>query len=273
MNYNGKNGEYFEVIDVVADNCDVLKASKPNELSLLWFNSDGNSLTIDSRPYIFNTNDIICVTEFYNIEVTKVNSLKLLRFNKPFYCIINHDSEVGCKGILYYGSANLPLLHPTPEDIDVLRAVWVVLTMEMESKDELQLEMLQMMLKRILILCTRIYKTQLSFNEIETKTSDLIRDFNFLVETHFKTKHGVADYAELMFKSPKTLSNLFKKTGDKTPLQFIQDRLMLESHRLLRYSNKSISEIGYEIGFNDVQSFSRFFKNKEGLSPQDYRIQ
>jgi serine/threonine-protein kinase HipA len=44
MNYNGQNGEYFEVIDVVIDNCDVLKTSKPNELSLLWFNSNGNSV-------------------------------------------------------------------------------------------------------------------------------------------------------------------------------------------------------------------------------------
>ena len=92
-----------------------------------------------------------------------------LFFNKPFYCIVNHDSEVGCKVILYYGSANLPILSPTAEDTDVLSAVWGVLTMEMESRDELQLEMLQMMLKRILILCTRIYKAQLSLGNIETK--------------------------------------------------------------------------------------------------------
>jgi AraC-like DNA-binding protein len=272
MNYTGKNGEYFEVVNITTDNCDVLKSSKANELSLLWFNSDENNITIDSKPYSFNTNDIVCVTEFYKIDIQKVSGLKLLRFNKPFYCILNHDSEVGCKGLLYYGSPNLPILKSTIEDIEVLNAVWKVLCMEMDSKDELQLEMLQMMLKRILILCTRIYKTQLSLESIETSSSDLIRDFNFLVETHFKTKHSVADYAELLNKSPKTLSNLFKKIGDRTPLQFIQDRLMLESRRQLRYSNTSISEIGYDIGFNDVQSFSRFFKNKEGLSPQDYRI-
>jgi AraC-like DNA-binding protein len=272
MNYTGKNGEYFEVVNVTHDNCDLLKASKPNELSLLWFTTDANKLVIDSSPYTFNTNDILCVTEFYKIDIEKINGLKLLRFNKPFYCILNHDSEVGCKGLLYYGSPNLPILNTYKEDILVLKAVWKVLCMEMESKDELQLEMLQMMLKRILILCTRIYKSQLTLETVENSSSDLIRDFNFLVETHFKTKHSVADYAELLNKSPKTLSNLFKKFGNTTPLQFIQDRLMLESRRLLRYTNKSISDIGYEIGFNDVQSFSRFFKNKEGLSPLDYRI-
>jgi len=272
MNYTGKNGEYFEVVNITADNCDMLKASRPNELSLLWFTSDENNLTIDAKSQFFNTNDIVCLTEFYNIETTKLNSLKLLRFNKPFYCILNHDSEVSCKGLLYYGASNLPILKATIQDIEVLEAVWKVLSMEMESKDELQLEMLQMMLKRILILCTRIYKSQNSLDTIENSNTDIIRNFNFLVETHFKTKHSVADYADLLNKSPKTLSNLFKKIGSKTPLQFIQERLMLESRRLLRYTDTTISEIGYEIGFNDVQSFSRFFKNKEGISPLEYRI-
>lgn len=272
MNYTGANGEYFEVVNITTENCNMLNSARPNELSLLWFTTEGNTLTIDTKAEVFNTNDIICLTEFYNIDVTKVNGLKLLRFNKPFYCIVNHDSEVGCKGLLYYGSPNLPILKPSNDDLEVLEPVWKLLCLEMESKDELQLEMLQMMLKRILILCTRIYKSQTSIDALENSSSDLIRDFNFLVETHFKQKHGVAEYADLLNKSPKTLSNLFKKVGQKTPLQFIQERLMLESRRLLRYSNKSISEIGYEIGFNDVQSFSRFFKNKEGISPLDYRI-
>ena len=141
----------------------------------------------------------------------------------------------------------------------------------MESKDSLQFEMLQMMLKRILILCTRVYRNQINFQVLENGNVDIIRDFNFLVEKHFRDKHNVAEYADLLNKAPKTLSNLFKKIGEKTPLQFIQDRLMLESRRLLRYTDKDISQIGYELGFNDVQSFSRFFKKQEGASPLEFR--
>ena len=72
-------------------------------------------------------------------------------------------------------------------------------------------------------------------------------------------------------KSPKTIANLFKKVNDKTPLQFIQERRMLEARRILRHTDKPISEIGYDIGFNDVQAFSRFFKKQEGISPSEYR--
>ncbi|MBT32497.1 MAG: AraC family transcriptional regulator [Thalassobius sp.] len=271
MKYEGINGEYFEVIDITNKNCYILKAARPSELSLLWFQSDNNQIKIDALAHSFNTHDIVCLTEFNKIEVVEVKKLRLLRFNRAFFCIADHDSKVGCKGILYYGAANLPILYPTEKDIDILGTVWKMLCIEMESKDSLQFEMLQMMLKRILILCTRVYRNQINFQVLENGNVDIIRDFNFLVEKHFRDKHNVAEYADLLNKAPKTLSNLFKKIGEKTPLQFIQDRLMLESRRLLRYTDKDISQIGYELGFNDVQSFSRFFKKQEGASPLEFR--
>jgi len=98
-----------------------------------------------------------------------------------------------------------------------------------------------------------------------------VREYNFLVETHFRTKHSVEEYASLLNKSPKTLSNLFGKIHNQTPLQMIQGRIMLEAKRLLKYSDKNISEIADEIGFLDLQSFSRFFKKHQSLSPSDFR--
>jgi AraC-like DNA-binding protein len=46
---------------------------------------------------------------------------------------------------------------------------------------------------------------------------------------------------------------------------------MLEARRLLTYTEKSISEIGFELGFSDIQAFSRFFSKQEGSSPQKFR--
>lgn len=271
MKYEGSNGEYFEVTDINQENSSLIALSRKSELSLIWFESDDNILKIDSIERTFNHDDILFLTEFHKVEVSQINGLKLLRFNRPFYCILDHDSEIGCKGILYYGASDLSYIHPNEDDVEVFKAVWKVLCMEMKSTDNLQLEMLQMLLKRILILCTRIYKVQRSYQDITKVNVDIIREFNFLVETHFRQKHNVADYADLVHKSPKTLSNVFKKMSDKTPLQFIHERLLLEARRLLRYTDKSISAIGYEIGFADVQAFSRFFKTQEGLSPLDFR--
>lgn len=270
MKFEGKNQEYIEIIDIDSTNCHILKESKQSELSLLWFGSDDNRIKIDAVDHIFHTNDIVFLTEFHGIEVQQIQALKLIRWNRSFYCIIDHDSEVSCRGLLYYGASVVPIIHPFAEELDILETVLKMFRIEMKSRDNLQLEMLQMMLKRILILCTRIYKTQSLIVGSEF-SSDLIRDFNFLVEQHFREKHSVKAYADLLHKSPKTLSNVFKKQGDHTPLQYIQNRRVLEAKRLLTYSNLSVSEIAYDLGFPEIQTFSRFFKTREGISPQHFR--
>lgn len=272
MKYTGSTGEYFEVQTISSDNCSPIKEQLNDTLRLLWFTSDNNAITIDAVPYVFNKNEIVCLTQFHNLEYEFVNTVNLLRFNVPFYCILDHDSEVGCRGILYYGSTSVPVLKPSDTELEILETTWKMANLEFENQDNLQLEMLQMMLKRILILCTRIYKRQSPLNNLESKQTDLVRDFNYFVEMHFREKHHVADYAEILHKSPKTISNTFKLMGEKSPLQFIQERLMLEARRLLFYTDKDVSEIAYEIGFSDLQSFSRFFKKKEGVSPKNYRV-
>lgn len=270
MEYRGRTNEFFEVAESLNSiSCKLEERTHP-AIALLWFKSDGNELIIDGKPYTFNNNEIICLTEFHQVEVIKSGKLRSLRWNKEFYCILNHDSEVGCKGILFYGALKLPVISLCGEDLETLEIVWQMLLKEMVSNDNLQEEMLRMMLKRMLILCARIYKNQEDFTKLSPSNVDIVREYNFLVEVHFKEKHTVNEYAELLHKSPKTLANLFKKLGDKTPLQYIKDRKMLEARRLLKYTKKTVSETGYELGFSDVQSFSRFFKKEEGISPSHF---
>ncbi|MBT8190483.1 MAG: helix-turn-helix domain-containing protein [Bacteroidia bacterium] len=271
MKFSGRNNEYFELQSINDTNCGHLREQQKDTLRLLWFTSDGNILFIDGITYTFNKNEIICLTQFHKLEYEHINTVNLLRFNRQFYCILDHDSEVGCKGILYYGAAGFPILKANDIELEVLDTAWKMSSLEFEMHDELQLEMLQMMLKRILILCTRIYKRQGSLDRLNADQHNLVREFNYQVEQHFRTKHSVSDYAEMLFKSPKTIANTFRKLGEKTPLKFIQERIMLEARRLLQYTSQDISEIGYALGFTDIQAFSRFFKKHEGISPSQFR--
>ena len=271
MKFEGKNQEYIEILEIDESNSQLLSAARQSELSLLWFTSDQNDLRIDTVKHRFQRNDIISLTEFHQIEVEKINGARLIRWNRSFYCIVDHDSEVSCKGILYYGASKVPIMKPNAEDLEVLNTVLKMFLIELTSRDNLQLEMLQMMLKRFLILCTRIYKQQEESLAHSPSNVEVIREYNYLVEQHFRREHRVSAYAQLMNKSPKTLSNLFKKLGERTPLQYIHSRIMLEARRSLTYTDQPISQIGYALGFADVQVFSRFFKKQEGLSPQKFR--
>lgn len=269
MIYTGKNKEYLQLEYIDNTNCHHLKKTIDSGLTLLWFEEDNNVLNIDSVDYTFNANQVVSLTEFHKVQVKHVNKLKLLRFNRLFYCIVDHDAEVGCKGILFFGASGLPVMDIPAVELKKLNTVWDMFLLEMEAVDNLQQSMLQMMLQRFLILCTRIYKLQQP--SVDEMTVDIIREYNYLVEKHFRELHSVADYASLLNKSPKTLANTFAKWSGKTPLKLIQDRKMIEARRLLTYTDMPVKEIAYELGFIDIQTFSRFFKKQLDISPRDFR--
>ncbi len=270
MYLKGPTDEYFELRVLDNNDCEVIKESIESSLSILWFQDDQSELKIDGKSKRFYKNEILFLTEFHKIEINRIGVIQFIRFNRSFFCIIDHDSEIGCKGVLFFGSSNIPVIQIPKSDLRKFESFWKMFLLESEEQDSFQIEMIRTMLKRYVILCTRIYKDQ--NNLIHEEETSLIREFNFLVEQHFRDKHKVADYASLLNRSPKTLSNIFQKHSSKSPLQFIQNRKILESKRLLGYSDLQVQEIGYQVGYDDIQSFSRFFKKQTGHSPLSYRM-
>ena len=130
--------------------------------------------------------------------------------------------------------------------------------------------MLQMLMARFIIKTTRLLKVGTQNVAQHNGTIDTYREFNFLVENHFKEAHNVSFYAEKLYKSPKTLSNSFSKYG-KSPLQIIHDRIILEAKRQLTYTDKTSKQIAFDIGFDDPSHLSRMFKKQTGMSPSKFK--
>jgi len=234
------------------------------------------TLNKDFERTILENRDICFLTPgsyISNVQVEDQNHC-LVEFNQPFYCLELHDKELSCNGLFFGALSQLPVLRTSPEEasnnihlIDIFRD-------EMSQKESTQGDMLKLLLKRLIIKCVRLGKRQLFLEETPAaEETDLIRKFQALVEKHFREKHKVGDYAELMFKSPKTLSNTFKKLRNQSPLYMIQERIILEAKRQLYYTDKPIKEITYELGFSEPAQFSRLFKNNTGLSPSDFQKQ
>jgi AraC-like DNA-binding protein len=276
MIYRGKANEYFEVEELEETSKKSLNAPIGDLRDdtckmIIWVQEGTCKLLIDAVPYTFQKDDVTFLTQFHMVEVLRRCPMKVLRFNRSFFCISDHDGEVGCRGMLFFGAAGVPSIHLDNEEAAKFRGTWQLLEKEFDHRDSLQLEMLQTLLKSTLIFATRTYKRQTNYKTLDKFSTDIIRSFNYLVEEHFREKHTVTEYAALLFKSPKTLSNIFSKSGIKPPSQFIYDRIMTEARRMLRYTKKAVADIGYHLGFTDVQTFSRFFTNNEGISPTQFR--
>ena len=256
-------------------NCASLKERLDTRMyyKIIWAKEAGISLEIDGYTQTLKQNQIIFCTPVNNITIEPFTTgVVTFIFNREFYCIRDHDAEVSCNGLLFFGSSNAPIITLDEKEQESFNLLYLILKEEFETKDQIQGEMLLVLLKRLLIKSTRLIKGTLMQPLIKNEQLDLIRQFNLMVEMHFRTKHRVTDYAVLLDKSPKTLSNVFSKYNAKTPLKVISERICLEAQRLLLFSNTSITDIGFELGFTDVSHFSKFFKKHYKQTPAAFRI-
>lgn len=239
---------------------------------IVWCRNGEQHLVVDGYEVVLRKNQILFCTPVNVVDIPADNhGLTAFVFNREFYCIQHNDSEVSCMGMLFFGSSNAPIIDLTEKDQSSFNAMIVLFQEEFNTRDHIQGEMLRSLLKRMLITSTRLIKQETHTADLSVKQVELIRKFNILVEQHFKEKHQVADYAEMLFKSPKTLSNFFKKHNVHSPLKAINNRIAAEAKRLLLYSDKSAEEIAYELGYNEPSHFSKFFKTQVGISPLAFR--
>jgi len=271
MVFENDSNEHLWAIELNKENSKIVFDVHETDMTFIWNTGEQMNLTINSVPYQLGRNQIIFLTEYYKIDAIDLETARMVRFNQPFYCIINHDNEVGSKGLLFFGATGVPIISIDESKLREFEISWEIFCTEMGQTDILKKDMLQSLLKRLLILSVRVLRNSNNLHKLEKSQVDLIREFNFLVEGHFSKHHDVAFYASKLNKSPKTLSNLFSIASSRPPLNIIHDRIMIHARRQIIYSNLSIKEIAYELGYEDVQTFSRFFKNKEGVSPVQYR--
>jgi len=71
--------------------------------------------------------------------------------------------------------------------------------------------------------------------------------------------------------SPKHLNAICKQSTNKTVTELIHGRILTEAKRLLSYSTLNIKQISFDLGFNDLSYFQRFFKKRTGKTPREFR--
>lgn len=240
---------------------------------IIWVKEKEHSIIVDGYTINLMPDQILFCTPRNVLRILKESGIIAVLFNREFYCIGDHDYEVSCNGVLFFGSSAPPVINLSAIEAENFDMMFSIFKEEFELKDRIQGEMLQVMLKRLLIKSTRLLKDKKLIPNMPKAQFYLIRKFHILVERHFKTKHKVSEYAKKLYKSPKTLSNLFNKAGYPTPLNIINERIILEARRLLLFSDLNAEEIAYELGYKEGAHFSKFFKSHVGIPPIKFREQ
>ena len=111
-------------------------------------------------------------------------------------------------------------------------------------------------------------------NKVRTATMNpVLMKYKSLIESNFKIQKELSFYAEKLSITKKKLSEICKKEIGRTASSLISERIVMESKRLLKYTDKTISEIAFELDYSDPSYFVKFFKKSTNLTPGEYRTQ
>lgn len=234
----------------------------------------GYQLTVDFKQYRIEKPVLFFLTN-QHLQVEKAaGTSRLIYYNRDFYCIQIHDKEVACDGLLFHNVFEIPFVELDDAENSVVKKLFQNIREELECKDSSAEEMIRTYVKQIIIRATRKWKKQNLSNgdlKIPGNGLDIFRDFSRLLEIHFREKHHVAEYAELLRIAPKTLTHKFKNLNLESPNQFIINRILLEAKRLLFYTDKPVKEIAYDLGYEDPAYFNRLFTAKTGNTPAQFK--
>lgn len=99
----------------------------------------------------------------------------------------------------------------------------------------------------------------------------LVARFRERIERRYRQREPVAAHAAALGISESALRAACMRSAGLSPALMLDERALLEARRLLLYSNMSVAQVAYSVGFNDPAYFSRFFSRRVGTSPRRYR--
>ena len=141
---------------------------------------------------------------------------------------------------------------------------------EYTNTSVLQKEILREYLKIILLYLVRLDIASREQRQYLTSATVINRFFE-LLDQHYTTKKKVSDYAELISISANHLNYIIKKYSGHPVSYHISRQVMNEATRLALYTNKTMKEIAFDLGFEENTHFSKFFKKVNGCTFSNFR--
>ena len=251
------------------------KAAVPHSHSyyqIIWFFEDGGTHCVDFESYEIQKNMFFFIAKDRihafddNLEVQGL----LIHFNESFF--MHNDVDVFLKYHIFNSQEN-PQYIIDKDTAETAHLHTKLIARELSNRTQFGYEdSIRFSLKALLINLERVHQKeqsrQLSFkNHYELQFAK----YKELVEENYSKGLSVAEYAQLLYISSKTLNTITKEIVGKSASQIIADRIILQAKRLLKFTSLQIGEIAFKVGFEDPSYFVKYFKRHVGHSPTNYR--
>lgn len=241
---------------------------------ILWMKKGVNSISIDFDEFSTASNSIWFITPRKKamLDFESDPGGWIIKFSKEFFNSQIRENLIIKDVDLFTSFGEVPKMILSPKIGDRVHSLAEMIDELIGSEIPNKEHAISSLLKTLLIYCDSKCNIKIT-HENNTGKIHIVTTFKDLVNTHYKSVHKVSEYAAMMNISSKYLNQVVKEVLSMTAKSIIQEQLTIHARRELKFSNSSIKEIAFDLGFTEPFYFSTYFKNQVGCSPTEYRLQ
>lgn len=205
--------------------------------------------------------------QVHQLTLKKESTGYLMGFNTDFYSPSEQEANQVLRKVSHKNYCQL--------NSDRLKKVFSVLDnifQEYFEKRERYKEVIKSNLRIFFIELVRQSNNPTNLSKRENSYSqERLEELLELLRTHIATNKKVAKYADMLHLTTYQLNAITKETLGKTCSQLINEQIVLEAKRHLLATSNQVNQIAYNLGYEDISYFIRFFKKHTGYSPEAFR--
>lgn len=239
---------------------------------VIWVKSGSGTHYIDLEKHELKGGSVYCLSpgQIHLLKSSEDIDGIVISFSADFLCLSGEHYDLLFNSGLFYASPQTPVIPVSPEMHLELEDITQLMQKEFDNFFLLRSEILGSFL-RIFLLYLAKHVEEAGRPVSRSRNMELIRRFLALVEQHFTSRRMVSDYAYELAVTPNYLNEVVKKTTGSSASDHIKQRVVLEAKRQAAYTDVSMKEIAFGLGFEDVAHFSKYFKNATGINFSDFK--
>lgn len=226
---------------------------------------------VNKYKYQLSENKIYCVCPGQEHQLIFMPGTKgyLISFTDDFLRNGGREMESDHNSYLVREFLQAPELAINKEALEDMQDVIVLLLKERQRYSLVRTDILRSYLKTFMIFFRNELQRAIPYCVKKTSFT-LVNDFFSLLENSYKDNRLVGHYAKELFVTANYLNHLIKSRTGFSARYHIQQRILLAAKAAV-WNNSSMKEIAFNLGFEDMAHFSKYFKNVSGLNFREFR--
>jgi AraC family transcriptional regulator, transcriptional activator of pobA len=240
---------------------------------ILWTEAGISKQTIDYKEYQVSPNSLFFISpnQVHQFEEWKPLKGGTILFTEDFF-LLNHNNKDKLFELSFLDNfyAN-PCIQLSKSNFADIKQTIDLITNEQKRTDKSQ-TITQSLLHILLAQVQRCIDTE---NErlVSKKYLILFKQFKSLLDKHFAENRTTSFFAEKLHITPHHLNLIAKEVTGKTASEVVRARSILEAKRLLTFTDKTVSEIAFELNYTDSSYFAKTFKAETNQSPTAFKTE